>query len=66
MEDEIHNQDIGQQSSDEDGEDLIDGMEKDYQQNEELDNYENIGIDNESQQELSMNKRMDADNEIMR
>ena len=39
--------DIINQSSEDEGEDLIDGMERDYQANDELDRYENVGIDNE-------------------
>ena len=41
-------------------------MEKDYQANDELDRYEHVGLDNESQQELSLNARMQADQEMER
>ena len=43
------------------GEDLEDNMERDYQAIPALDNYENVGIDDERQKELSMQERRKVD-----
>ena len=51
--------DDGDNSEEEvDGEDLMENMEQDYRQQDELDHYEDVGIDDDQQQELSMNERM--------
>lgn len=51
---------------DEDGEDLIEGMDRDYQANNELDFYEEAGLDNEEQAELNLVDRMQVDQELER
>lgn len=37
------------------GEDLLENMEQDYRRQDELDHYEQIGIDDDQQDELSIN-----------
>jgi len=50
--------------SEEDGIDLMDDMEKDYQGNEQLDKYENEGLDNDNQNELNIHDRLAVDQEL--
>jgi len=40
------------------GEDLMENMEQDYERNVQLDHYENQGIDDDKQEELSYNQRI--------
>lgn len=47
-----------------DGEDLMENMEQDYKQQDELDHYEDIGIDDDQQEELSMNQRLMVDKRL--
>jgi hypothetical protein len=48
-------------SSEGEGDDLEDRMEEDYQKNDMLDNYENIGIDDDLQNELGREDRLQAE-----
>ena len=62
----IHD-DGAQGSEDEvDGEDLMENMEGDYNAVPELDRYDNVGIDDDQQQELSMQGRLDVDRQLER
>ena len=42
----------------------MDDMERDYEANPILDNYEGVGLDEEDQNELSMNQRMQVDQRL--
>ena len=46
------------------GEDLMENMEQDYRRQDELDRYEDIGLDDERQEELSMNQRLAVDQRL--
>ena len=50
--------------SEEDGEDLMENMEKDYQRNEQLDRYEEDGLDDDRQNELNIHERMQVDDQL--
>jgi DNA replication licensing factor MCM2 len=61
--------DMDQNQSEEEveGDDLLDGMENDYQQRPELDHYEEVGInDDDNMIELDMNQRRDIDMQLDR
>jgi DNA replication licensing factor MCM2 len=61
--------DMDQNQSEEEveGDDLLDGMENDYQQRPELDHYEEAGInDDDNMIELDMNERRDIDMQLDR
>eukprot|EP00873_Tetraselmis_striata_P037381 jgi/Tetstr1/457645/TSEL_044212.t1 len=47
-------------NSDDDGEDLLDGMERDYRPNEALDNYEGAGIDDDVDDDMDDDARYEA------
>ena len=62
--DDIQEEGAGDSEDQVEGDDLMDDMEKDYEARPELDNYEMDGLDEDDQQELSMNARMNIDNRL--
>lgn len=62
--DDIQDDRDGDSEDEVEGDDLMDNMEADYEANPVLDNYENVGIDEDDQHELSMNQRMEVDQRL--
>ena len=52
--------------SEEEGDDLMEDMDADYDERPELDHYENAGIDDEDADELSAQARMEVDQRLDR
>ena len=52
------NDGVKSNESEEDGIDLMDEMEKDYQGNDQLDRYEGDGLDDDDQNELNIHDRL--------
>ena len=42
----------------------MENMEQDYREQQELDHYEDVGLDDDQQEELSMNQRMMVDQQL--
>ena len=53
--DDIQDDRDGDSEDEVEGDDLMDNMEADYEANPVLDNYEGVGLDDDDQNELSMN-----------
>ena len=62
--DDIQEDREGDSEDEVEGDDLMDNMEADYEANPLLDNYEAVGIDEDEQNELSMNQRMQVDERL--
>ena len=62
--DDIQEDGAGDSEDQVEGDDLMDDMERDYEARPELDNYEMDGLDEDDQQELSMNERMNVDRRL--
>jgi len=63
---ELEENDGNRGSDEESGEDIMEHMEQDYENRPELDQYELAGIDDEAQNELPMNERMQIDQDLDR
>jgi DNA replication licensing factor MCM2 len=55
---------MGNSDDEVEGDDLMDDMEKDYEERPELDRYEMDGLDDDDQNELSMGERMQVDKRL--
>ena len=62
--DDIQEEGAGDSEDEVEGDDLMDDMERDYEANPILDNYEGVGLDEEDQNELSMNQRLQVDERL--
>jgi DNA replication licensing factor MCM2 len=62
--DDIQEDGAGDSDEEVEGDDLMDDMERDYEARPELDNYEMDGLDEDDQNELSMNQRMNVDKRL--
>jgi DNA replication licensing factor MCM2 len=63
IEDDIQD-DVGNSEDEVEGDDLLDNMEQDYEERPELDRYEEDGLDDDDQNELSLEGRMQVDKRL--